>query len=61
MFGHRRSKAFAAPDRDRHLAQTDRAPAPVARILPANSSTGSVLPLDPSAEGNTRIPQLPAS
>jgi len=61
MFGHRRSPANAAPDRDSHLAQSDRAPAPVVRILPAKSSTGSALPVDPSAEGNTRIPQLLAS
>jgi hypothetical protein len=58
MFGHRCSPANAAPDRDSHLAQSDRVPAPVARILPADSSTGSVLRLDPSAEGNTGIPQL---
>jgi hypothetical protein len=61
MLGHRRSPANAAPDRDSHLAQGDCAPAPVARILPANSSTGSALPVDPYAEGNTRIPQLLAS
>ncbi len=56
MLGHRRSPANAAPDKDSHLAQSDRAPAPVARTLAANASTGSALPLDPSAEGNTRIP-----
>ena len=56
--GHRRSPANAAPDSDSHLAQSDRAPAPVARTLPANSSTGSALPVDPSAESNAPIPQL---
>jgi hypothetical protein len=61
MFGHRRSNAFAAPDRDSHVAPSDCAPAPVACILPANSSTGSALALDPSAAGNARIPQLLAS
>ena len=61
MFGHRRSPANAVPDSDSHLAQSDRARPPVARILAANSSTGSALPLDPSAEGNIRIPQLLAS
>jgi len=58
MLGHRRAPANAAPDRDTHLAQSDREPAPVARILPANSSTGSALPVDPSAEDNAPIPQL---
>ena len=62
MFGHRRSPANAAPDRDSHLApiataRQRRSPASSA----ANSSTGSALPLDPSAEGNTRIPQLLAA
>jgi hypothetical protein len=57
MSGHRRSLANAAPDRDSHLAQSDRAPAPFARIL-ADSSIGSALPLDPSAERNPSIPQL---
>jgi hypothetical protein len=61
MFGHRRFPANAAADRDSHLAPSDRAPAPVARILPANSSTGSALPLDTSAEEDTRIPPLLAS
>jgi hypothetical protein len=61
MLGHRHSPANAAPGRDSHLAQSDRAPAPGARTLAANSSTGSALPLDPSAEGNRRIPQLLAS
>jgi len=58
MLGHRRSPANAAPDRDSHLAQSDGAPAPVARTLPASSSTGSALPVDPSTESNTPIPQL---
>src|SRR5437660_1670790 len=60
MLGHRCSPAHAAPHRDSHLAQSDRAPAPVARTLAANSSTssGSALPLDPSAESNAPIPRL---
>jgi hypothetical protein len=61
MLCHRRSPANAAPDRDRHLAQSDRAPTPVTRILSVNSSTGSARSVDPSAEGNTRIQQLLAS
>jgi len=62
MLGHRRSPPHAAPDSDSHLAQSDRAPAPVAHTLPANSSTGSgsALPVDQSAEDSTPIPQLPA-
>ncbi|CAA9254372.1 MAG: hypothetical protein AVDCRST_MAG10-2339 [uncultured Acidimicrobiales bacterium] len=48
MLGHRRSSANAAP-------------APVARILPANFLTGSALRVDTSVEGDTRIPQLLAS
>jgi hypothetical protein len=61
MFGHRRSRANAAPDGDSLLAQSDRPPGPGARTLPANSSTGSALPVDPSAEDNACIPQLLAS
>jgi hypothetical protein len=61
MFGHCRSPANAAPNRTGHLAPSDGAPAPAAGTLATNSSTGSALPLEPSAEGNTRIPQLLAS
>jgi hypothetical protein len=66
MLGHRRSPANAAPDADSHSARrgragSDRASVLVARIIAANSSTGTPALLDPCSEGNTRMPQLLAS
>jgi hypothetical protein len=58
MLGHRYTPANAAPDGDCHLARSNPEPAAVASTLPANSSTGSALTVDPSAEGNPSIPQF---